>query len=75
MMKHALTHLAGSSRLHEQRSRTTAWRELRAAFRFFRTDRIGRPELTVTRHGVATLRDFQIELRADPLHRNTPDRK
>ena len=55
----------------------TAWCELRAAFRFFRTDRIGAAE-PLDRYPARRgdlLRDFQIELRADPLHRNTPDRK
>ena len=55
----------------------TAWCELRAAFRFFRTDRIGAAE-PLDRYPALRgdlLRDFQIELRADPLHRNTPDRK
>lgn len=55
----------------------TAWCELRAAFRFFRTDRIGAAE-PLDRYPALRgdlLPDFQIELRADPLHRNTPDRK
>ena len=55
----------------------TAWCELRAAFRFFRTDRIGAAEPLdhyPARRG-DLLRDFQIELRADPPRRNTPDRK
>jgi predicted DNA-binding transcriptional regulator YafY len=55
----------------------TAWCELRAAFRFFRTDRIGAAE-PLDRYPALRgdlLRDFQIELRADPLYRNTPDRK
>jgi predicted DNA-binding transcriptional regulator YafY len=55
----------------------TAWCELRAAFRFFRTDRIGAAE-PLDRYPARRgdlLHDFQIELRADPLHRNTPDRK
>ena len=55
----------------------TAWCELRAAFRFFRTDRIGRAE-PLDRYPARRadlLRDFQLELRADPLHQNTPDRK
>ena len=55
----------------------TAWCELRAAFRFFRTDRIGAAE-PLDRYPARRgdlLRDFQIELRADPPRRNTPDRK
>jgi predicted DNA-binding transcriptional regulator YafY len=55
----------------------TAWCELRAAFRFFRTDRIGAAE-PLDRYPARRadlLRDLQLELRADPLHRNTPDRK
>lgn len=55
----------------------TARCELRAAFRFFRTDRIGAAE-PLDRYPARRadlLRDFQLELRADPLHRNTPDRK
>jgi predicted DNA-binding transcriptional regulator YafY len=54
-----------------------AWCELRAAFRFFRTDRIGAAD-PLDRYPARRsdlLRDFQIALRADPLHVNTPDRK
>ena len=55
----------------------TARCELRAAFRFFRTDRIGAAELLerYPARRADLLRDFQLERRADPLRRNTPDRK
>lgn len=54
----------------------TGWCELRAAFRFFRTDRIGAAELLDRYPGrrTALLADFLREFRADPQSLNAPDR-
>ena len=55
----------------------TAWCELRAAFRFFRTDRIGAAPAAQPLPGTARrpFARFPDELRADPLHGERPDRK